>query len=145
MKIDILADPQVEIFKNQPRYAKWFVFFLGVALVGLLLGIYAYLNPASPWYGILEKAAMVLFVGSSIPIFITGEKLQAYKILTESQEKELEKLCEKYSEVRNYCGQVEALDRRLIFAEFDACKDFAEERELQLARQEELEKKQQEQ
>ncbi len=133
MKRDILAPPPAEIFKNQPRYARWFVFFLALAVVGLLLGLYAYLTPASPWYDILEKLSMILFVGSSVAIFITGEKLQAYKRLTGSQEKELACLCEKYEEIHRYHEQVQAQGRRISYGEFNALKEYGEERDLQRA------------
>ena len=133
MKIDIFAQPPTRIFRHQPRYARLFVFFLTLAGLGLALGVYAYLHPASPWYGLLEKLSMILFVGASVPIFITGEKLQAYKCLSEQEVRELAGLRRRYEEIDRYCLRVEAMGRRLIHAEFNALRDHGEERELQAA------------
>ena len=133
MKIDILAPPPAEIFKHQPRYARLFVFFLALAGLGLVLGVYAYLNPGSPWYGVLEKLSMTLFVGSSVPIFISGEKLQAYKPLSEQEERELARLRKEYGEIDQYCRRVEEMNRRIIHAEFKALRDYGEEEELRQA------------
>lgn len=129
MKIDLLHAPPADIFKNRGKYIVLFVLFLAVACVGLLLGTYAILSDTQ--HDILEKASMFLFVGSALPFFIVGEKLQAYKRLTPQQEKELADFCQEYGEVQAYCQHVAALNRRIIQAEFDACKDFAEEREMQ--------------
>ena len=130
MKIDILRKPQADIFKNRGIYVKLFSLFLVVAAIGLLLGIYTYLSN-TPYYLSLEKVSMILFAGSSLPIFIFGEKLQRYKRLTPPQEKELAKFCQNYSEIQEFCRHVKELNRPMILAEFNACMDFTEEREMQ--------------
>jgi hypothetical protein len=130
MKIDILRKPQADIFKNRGNYVKLFSLFLVVAAIGLLLGAYTYLSN-TPYYVSLEKVSMILFAGSSLPIFIFGEKLQGYKRLTPPQKKELENFCQNNLEIREFCRLVTKLGRPMILAEFNACTAFAEEREMQ--------------
>lgn len=135
MKIDILSTPRVDIFRNRGKYTVAFIFFLALAGAGVLLGVYTIVS-ATRYYEILEKVSAILFVGSAVPVFITGEKLQAYRRLTPEQKKELEDLCRKYSEIQDFCHSVAESGRHIIFAEYQACKDFGEERELQeLAKQ----------
>lgn len=127
MKIDILSEPPADIFQNRGKYKALFILFLGAAGLGLLFGVYAVVADTK-YYELLEKTALTLFLASAVPLFYAGEKLQAYKKLTPLQQKELAELCEKYFEIQGYCDLVARSDRRIILAEYEACRDWAEER-----------------
>lgn len=131
MKIDILSEPPPDIFKDRGRYKTLFTVFLGLAGCGLLLGIYAVVMDTR-YYGFFEKAAVTLFIASAVPLFYTGEKLQAYKKLNPQQQEELAELCKKYFEIQGYCDLVARSNRRIIFAEYEACREWAEDRKRNL-------------
>ena len=128
MKIDILSEPPADIFKNHGKYKIAFILLLALACTGVLLGVYAIVADTK-YYGALEKAALTLFAGSAIPLFYVGEKLQAYKKLSPGQKKELTDMCRQYFEIQGYCDLVAKAKRRIIFAEYDACKTWAEEKQ----------------
>ncbi len=134
MKIDIFSVPRSDIFSHQGRYARLFILFLALAAMALVMGGYAYFHPDSPYYDLMENASFFLFAGSSVLVFITGERLQAYKMLTPDQEKQLADWCEKYEDIRRYRQLVAQSGRRVIHAEFTACKDYVEEMDLKEAR-----------
>jgi len=130
MKIDINREPPADIFKDRGRYTWIFIVLLASACFGLLLGVYAVVADTR-YYEQLETAALTFFVGAAIFLFYFGEKLQAYKKLSPNQKKELAGLCDKYFEIRGYCDLVAKADRQVIFAEYEACQAWAEEKEHQ--------------
>ena len=125
MKIDILSEPSADLFRNKGKLKSFFMLFLALAFFAVLLGGYAIVADTK-YYDILEKTALILFIGSAIPLFYVGEKLQAYKRLTSLQQKELNDLCQKYFEIQGYCDLVARSNRGIIFAEYEACQNFAE-------------------
>ena len=127
MKIDILREPPADIFKDHGKYKIAFILILALACFGVLLGVYAIVSDTK-YYGVLEKASLIVFVAAAILIFYVGEKLQAYQKLTPEQQKELADMCRQYFEIEGYCHLVAKSKRRIIFAEFEACQNWAEEK-----------------
>lgn len=133
MKIDIFSEPSADLFKNQGKLKLLFILFLTLGIFSVLIGVYAIVADTK-YYDILEKAALILLTGSAILFFYVGEKLQAYKKITPLQQKELDELCQKYFEIQGYCDLVARSGRGLIFAEYEACQNFAEEKSRQVER-----------
>lgn len=127
MKIDINRAPPADIFKNHGRMKIAFILLLGLACLGVLAGVYAIFS-ATKHYALLEKTAIALFIGSALPLFLVGEKLQALKALSPEQKKELAALGRQFFEIQGYCDLVAQSNRRIIFAEYEACRDWAEEK-----------------
>ena len=125
MKIDILRDPPDDIFKDRGRYILIFIVLLALACCGVLIGVYAIVSETTH-YAKLETAALALFAGSALFLTYFGEKLQSYKRLTSPQLKEMADLAGKHSEIKVYCDRVTQANRQPIFAEYEACQEWAE-------------------
>lgn len=128
MKIDICSSPPADIFRNRGRHLRLFIFFLLLACCGLLLGAYAVVAETHH-YEAFETAALALFAGSALFLTYFGEKLQAYKRLTPPQYAELAGLAQNHAAIGLYCELVAKAGREPIRAEFEACRDWAEEKE----------------
>ncbi len=128
MKIDISQAPPSDIFKDRVKYLWVAAFILSLALVGVLLIIYGIFSaaPASP---ILEKVALGLLFGPAVLFTYFGPKLRVYKRLLPKEKEELIVLSLKHPEISTYLKQVSALDRQPILAEYEACKEWAENEE----------------
>ena len=126
MKIDILKDPPVDIFKNRRNFTIVFISLVSVACSGLLFGAYAIIAETN-YFKQLETAALVFFVAPATFIAYFGEKLQAYKKLTPPERQDLADLGQKFPEIKAYCDLVAKSNRQPIRAEYEACQAWAEE------------------
>ena len=130
MKIDILHEPPVDIFKNKRMYTIIFIIALVLACCGLLLGLYA-IFAETVYYDQLETVSLGLFVLPAVLVSFFGEKLQALKKLTDVEGAELTDMVQKHAEIKLYCDLVAKADRRVTFAEFEACQAWAADANLQ--------------
>ncbi|MBU0479919.1 MAG: hypothetical protein KKG47_02335 [Proteobacteria bacterium] len=126
MKIDITRKPPADLFKNHGRYRLGAALFLAPSLCGLLLIAWIILSDSPP-SDTLEMVAFGLFVVPVLGFSFFGGKLQAYKGLNPAEIKELAALMEKHPEVREYCAKVTETGRQPIMAEFEACREWAED------------------
>ncbi len=126
MKIDISKAPDADIFRNRKTYLIWFLFSLSVCLAAIAMGAYV-IYVDSVKYPKLEDWAVWTLAIASLFVSWFGNRLQAYKRLLPPQEEKLAKWRRDYSLIDRYCSEVEKIDRPLIRAEYDACRDYAEE------------------
>lgn len=126
MEIDITREPPADIYRERPKYLRIAVALLALAGCGILLAAYAIFSD-TPFSSKLEDAALALFAGPGLVFVYFAAKLQAYKGLSPEQEKELVELGRKHSEIATYCALVAKAGRKVIFAEYEACRDRDED------------------
>lgn len=125
MKIDILGQPDPDIFRDRKKYTLWFAFFLVTTCVGVGVGVFAvYFD--THHYKYLGDWALGILVGSSLGITWFGNRLQAFKRLFPPQLENLAKLRAKHPAIKRYCAEVEATGRRFTRGEYEACVDYSE-------------------
>jgi hypothetical protein len=93
---------------------------------GLLLIAYALFSDTTSNEN-LETAGLALFIGPALIFVYFCEKLQDYKKLNPAQKKELAALGQKHAEISTYCALVAKENREAIFAEYEACTEWAED------------------
>lgn len=128
MKIDLHEPPEHDIFRDKKKYTLWFSFFLSIAGVAVAIGCYAIYSDGSHVVN-LENYALGILVASSLGVTRFGNRLQEYKALFPPQKENLALLRAQYPVLEEYCAGVEALQRRFIRAEYEACVDYAEKHE----------------
>ncbi|WP_153306672.1 hypothetical protein [Desulfogranum japonicum] len=125
MKIDVLQQPEQDIFQHRKRYVLWFIFFFVTAFLGIAVGVYAiYFDSLHIKH--LDDLALGILLTASLGITIYGNKLQKYKRLFPPQQEKLANLRTRYSVIDTYCKGVERLGRRFVRAEYEACEEYAE-------------------
>lgn len=125
MKIDILEQPDPDIFRDRKKYILWFVFYLVLACVAVGTGVVAVYGDAYHFKN-LENWALGVLVGSSLGITRFGNRLQAYKKLFPPQREKIIELRSTHPAIEKYCAQVEASGRGLIRIEFEVCVQYSE-------------------
>lgn len=128
MKIDISQAPPADIFKHRGKYLWISVLILSLALCGVLLIAYGILSEGTAGET-LEKTALGLLFGPAVLFTYFGAKLRAYKGLAPQEKEELIVLSLKYPEISTYLKLVSDQDRQPIFAEYEACMEWAENEE----------------
>ncbi len=125
MKVDITVPPDPDIFRDRKKHAVQFAFFMFLACVSIGIGVFVVYFDT---HGIenVEDWALGLLVGSSFGITWSGNRLQAYKKLYPPHLKKIGELRGLHPAIEEYCGAVEALQRRMIRAEYEACVDYSE-------------------
>jgi hypothetical protein len=126
MKINIIREPPVDIFRNRGKYSLIAISFLTLSVCGMLLAAYAIFSDTQHSEK-LETVAFALFVGPVLAFSYFGEKLQAYKRLTQEQVKELADLGRKHPKIKTYCALVAEAGRQPILAEYEACQAWGED------------------
>jgi len=126
MYINITHDPPTDVLEIKKKYLRIIPYLLALVLCGILLAL------AQIFFGLaqgelVENIALVLFVGPGLAFFYFAEKLHDHKTLSAKQEKEIEEFCRQDYLVAAYCAKVTGLGRRLIKAEYDACKARVED------------------
>lgn len=129
MKIDLHKPPEQDIFHDQKKYILWFIFFMLMACVAVAIGCYAIYSDG--YHGTdLEDYALGILVISSLGVTRFGNRLQKYKVLFPPQREKLTLLRTQYQLLEDYCAGVEALQRRFIRAEYQACVDYANKQDV---------------
>jgi len=126
MKIDITREPPVDIYRGRGKHLWIAGALLALAGCGILLAAYAIFSD-TPFSARLEDAALALFAGPGLVFVYFAAKLQAYKGLSPEQEKELAELGRQHPEIATYCALVAKAGRKVVFAEYEACKDRDED------------------
>jgi hypothetical protein len=125
MKIDILGQPDPDIFRDRKKYALWFIFFLLWVFIAVGIAVFGVYFVTQYYQNIDHRALGILF-GASLGITWPGSKLQAYKKLYPPHREKLVELRSNHSAIEIYCAEVEATGRRLVRAEYEACIDYSE-------------------
>lgn len=125
MKIDITERPPKDIFRDRSKYLWTCIFILTLAVLGLALLGYNMFS-AMPENITIERLSLTIITGSALFFFYFGEKLKSYKRLGPQQKEKLAALAEKHAEIALYIKRVEEEGRQPIYAEYEACKEWAE-------------------
>ncbi|MBM9614146.1 hypothetical protein JWJ90_07575 [Desulfobulbus rhabdoformis] len=133
MNINLHTAPDADIFRNKKKYTLCFSCFLGLAFVSVALGFYA-ITANSSQIAHLDNWALGILVFSAMGVTRYGNRLQEYKTLFPPQVEKLQSLRGQYPLLERYCADVEALQRRFIRAEYEACVEYAEKEEIQQER-----------
>lgn len=126
MKIDITQKPDADICKDRGKYLWICIVLLWSATCGALIMGYGIVVETSQ-DEIFQTGGMVLFIGSSLLFYYFGERLRAYKKLGLEQKQELINLGSRYLVIGTYCALIAKQARQPIFAEYEACKEWAED------------------
>ncbi|MDH3359520.1 MAG: hypothetical protein OEL55_01490 [Desulfobulbaceae bacterium] len=125
MNIDIAGKPPVDIFRDRGKHLRASIVLLSLAGLGLVLIAYGILSDVQQ-SEIFENVALGLLVGPAVLFTYYGTKLNDYKGLSVSQEKELANLIQNHAEISAYCALVEQQNRKIIHAEYEACVEWDE-------------------
>ena len=115
-----------DIARRRQSYIRILIALLGLVGVAILLAVYGVLSDTAH-ADQLETVALVLFVGPGFAFVYFAEKLQAYKMVTPDQEKELAGLCRDHPDIADYCKRLAELSRKPMLAEYEACKAHGDE------------------
>jgi hypothetical protein len=126
MDIKITENPPVDIFQAKRKYQRKIPVLLALIFCAILIAVFQVVF-GSAYGDLLENIALVLFVGPALVFFYVVEKLHDYKLLSLQQEKEMEKFCRQDPNIAAYCGKVSMMERKLVKAEYDACKELIED------------------
>jgi len=127
MHIDFTREPPTDIFRDRPRHIRISAALLALVVCGMLLMAYGFFG-AGPHGEYLETAALTLFVAPALVFAYFGAKLKDYKRLGPNEKKELAALGGRHPEIAAYCAKVAALGREPVHAEYEAAKEWAEDR-----------------
>lgn len=126
MYIDITQDPPADVFPAKRKYQRSIPFLLALICSAILLAAFQIFF-GSAYGGLLEDIALVLFVVPALVFFYVGEKLHDYKTLSPKEEKQIEEFCRQDPAVAAYCAKVTTMERKLVKAEYDACKSHVKD------------------
>jgi predicted membrane channel-forming protein YqfA (hemolysin III family) len=121
MDINITQDPPADVFQTKSKYRRIIPYLLAMIFCAILLAGYQIVF-GSIHGTVIENIALVFFVGPALVFFYCVEKLHDYKTLSSEQEKEMEKFCKQDQDIAAYCAKVSMMGRKLVKAEYDACK-----------------------
>jgi hypothetical protein len=127
MDINITQDPPADVFLTKRKYQRIIPYLLAMIFCAILLAGYQIVIGSTHGY-LIENIALVFFVGPALVFFYCVEKLHDYKTLSPQQEKEMEQFCRQDHDIAAYCAKVSMMDRKLVKAEYDACKSQVEDR-----------------
>ncbi len=127
MDINITQDPPADVFQAKRKYRCIIPYLLALIFCAILLAGYQIVF-GSTHGDLLENIALVFFVGPALVFFYCVEKLHDYKTLSPQQEKEMEDFCWQDHDIATYCAKVSTIGRKLVKAEYDACKAHVEDR-----------------
>jgi predicted membrane channel-forming protein YqfA (hemolysin III family) len=121
MDINITQDPPADVFQTKKKYRRIIPYLLAMIFCAILLAGYQIVF-GSIHGTVIENIALVFFVGPALVFFYCVEKLHDYKTLSPEQEKEMEDFCRQDHDIAAYCAKVSMMGRKLVKAEYDACK-----------------------
>jgi hypothetical protein len=127
MDINIIEEPPVDVLQTKKKYLRIIPYLLALIFCAILLAGYQIVF-GSTHGTLIENIALVLFVGPALAFFYCVEKLHDYKTLSPQQEKEVEEFCRQDHDIAAYCAKVSMMGRKLVKAEYDACKSQVEDR-----------------
>ena len=127
MDINITQDPPADVFQTKRKYRRIIPFLLALIFCGILLAVFQVVF-GSAHGNLLENIALVLFVAPALVFFYFAEKLHDYKTLSPEQERDMEEFCRQDQDIAAYCAKVSLMARKLVKAEYDACKEQVKDR-----------------
>ncbi len=127
MDINITQDPPADVFQTKRKYRRIIPYLLALIVCAILLAVFKVIS-GSAHGDLLENIALVFFVGPALVFFYCVEKLHDYKTLSLQQEKEIEEFCRQDHDIAAYCAKVAMMGRKMVKAEYDACKSQIEDR-----------------
>jgi len=127
MDINITQDPPADIFQTKRKYRRIILFLPALIFCAILLAVFQVVF-GSAHGDLLENIALVLFVGPALVFYYFVEQLHDYKTLSPKQEREMEEFCRQDHDIAAYCVRVSMMDRKLVKAEYDVCKEQVKDR-----------------
>ncbi|MFH1019542.1 MAG: hypothetical protein V1782_02855 [Pseudomonadota bacterium] len=121
MYINLPQDPPADVLEIKKKYLRIIPYLLALVFCAILLAAFQIVF-GSAHGDLVENIALVLFVPPGLAFFYFAEKLHDYKTLSPKQEKEMEEFSRQHREIADYCAKVSMMGRKLIKAEYDACK-----------------------
>jgi predicted membrane channel-forming protein YqfA (hemolysin III family) len=121
MDVNITQDPPADVCRTKRKYRRIIPYLLALIVCAILLAVFQVVF-GSAYGDLLENIALVLFVGPALAFFYFAEMLHDYKALSPQQEKEMEDFCRQNQDVAAYCDKVSMQKRKIVKAEYDACK-----------------------
>ncbi len=120
MGININQDPPANIPRLRWKYTLLSMFFLGLAVCAIIIGVYSVFSDTGHHTDFLENSAFVLFVVSGFAFVYFTEKLLEFRRPGFKQQEKLVTMMYEYDEVSEYCRKVAEQGRYLVVREYDA-------------------------
>jgi hypothetical protein len=119
MVINIYQEPPKNIPQLRWNYTIASLFFLGLVVCAVIIGIISILSETGP-ADILENTAFVLFVVSGFAFVYFTEKLLEFRRPGPKRQEKLTAMMYEHEEVSEYCRKVAEQGRYLVIMEYDA-------------------------
>jgi hypothetical protein len=119
MVINIHQEPPKNIPQLRWNYTIASLFFLGLVVCAVIIGIISILSETGP-ADILENTAFVLFVVSGFAFVYFTEKLLEFRRPGPKRQEKLTAMMYEHEEVSEYCRKVAEQGRYLVIMEYDA-------------------------
>jgi hypothetical protein len=123
--LDIRHEPPTDTLEKRRKYIRSTLFFLGLILCAVAIGIFSYFS-GSGSRNLLENTAVIFFVLFGGGFVYCSEKLMGYRRLLPKQQQEVLTMAGEYDEIELYCRKVAAQERDLVVNEYDAMVAHAE-------------------
>jgi hypothetical protein len=119
MVINIHQEPPKNIPQLRWNYTIASLFFLGLVVCAVIIGIFSILSETG-LADILENTAFVLFVVSGFAFVYFTEKLLEFRRPGPKRQEKLTAMMYEHEEVSEYCRKVAEQGRYLVIMEYDA-------------------------
>ena len=119
MHINVNHEPPGEIPKIRWRYTMASLFFLGLVVCAVIIGVVSIVYSTGRDEA-LQNTAFGLFVAAGFAFVYFTEKLLGFRKLGPEQEKKLVTLAQTYREVAEYWRKVAEQGRYIVVLEYDA-------------------------
>ena len=120
MAINISQDPPANIPQLRWKYTIFSLFFLGLAVCAVIIGVFSVFSDTGHHTDLLENSAFVLFVVPGFAFVYFTEKLLEFRRPGPKRQEQLVEMMYKYEEVSEYCRKVAEQGRYLVVMEYDA-------------------------
>src|SRR5210317_2323595 len=103
MAININQDPPANIPRLRWKYTVFSLFFLGLAVCAIIIGVFSVFSDTGDHTDFLENSVFVLFVVSGFAFVYFTEKFLEFRKPGPKRQKKLVAMIYEYEEVSEYC------------------------------------------
>ena len=128
MLININHGPPTNIPQLRWNYTIASLFFLGLVVCAIMLGVFSVLSDTGS-SDILENTAFILFVASGFAFVYFTEKLLEFRKPGPKRQEKLTAMMYEHGEVSEYCRKVAEQGRYLVVMEYDALVSHVQQKE----------------
>ena len=120
MAININQNPPANIPRLRWKYTIFSLFFLGLAVCAIIIGVFSVISDTGHHTDFLENSVFVVFVVSGFAFVYFTEKFLEFRRPGPKRQEKLVEMMYEYEEVSEYCRKVAEQGRYLVIMEYDA-------------------------